>query len=343
MIYGSKNFRAKTIFVIPVASAIIAMLLCCPLPLQAKSSCNCYGCCIDNCEAISLRQEDLGKKNLKLAIKSCNRGCSIIHWLGTSHGELNQKKAEKELNKACIDKDIAYPDYCISAIGLWGKNCGKTKQPKQTKESKQAKQSDIDERFRQLEASARENIARNIIKMAFPDLPNEKFLLLMKNSTILRGIDFRTVTTPLRLTDSIKQAINRVSEAAKQQPTKELKNIDEILALVNYEVMAESPSNSSVSKATPNPARKTTPRPTEPSLVKYKGLPPDKVNTMLQKELESVMALLSKPGVSNAELRTAVDKLLNIYDSLEKEIKDPQVKQHIVQLKATLRQLRSSI
>lgn len=113
--------------------SILAMVMACiffwPMALHAKSSCGewgCYACCFENCEALSLKFEDIGVKNLAQAIRSCQRGCGTI-LAGASMSDKPSKKAGKDLNESCADKSIPYAEYCLGAESLWASNCNQKK------------------------------------------------------------------------------------------------------------------------------------------------------------------------------------------------------------------------
>ncbi len=332
-------------------SLFAVFFFCCPLALEAKDFCGeeeCYDCCNNNCDSISLKQEDMGKKEIKKAIQSCKSGCNIILWTASAMNGRISKNAPKSLREMCADpKRIAYPDYCMSAGSLWGSNCHKrTKEnaANRTDRKNKSGERDIDKQFNQLEKSTKENILRDLIGKAFPDLSSEAIKATMRNSTIMRGIDYRNLTTPLRMAEEYRKVIARIKEVKRIIPVDKLDTLEAVTSELEPRITeAITRNNTSRSQTEPSIPSTKSRQSTDPVLEKYQGLPPDKVNAMLQKELESIMALLSKPGASPAELRTAMDKLLGLYDALEKDTKDPKLIQQIRQMKTLLQQIRQGM
>jgi len=239
---GSRIAIDKTTLIRSLSIIAIAFLNYWPHTLQAKSFCGdeeCYGCCTNNCDSISLYKGDTGK-NLALAIKSCKRGCSIIHWNASGMSGKPSSKAQKVLNESCTGKDIPYPSYCIGALNLWGGNCGKAKKTDKPNKSATNK-SDIDDRFNRFERSTKEDIARDLISSAFPDLAEKKLKELIERY-LTRGVSFDYLTTPLRFAQEMQQIINRMRRVEHMHPVNNLGTFEGILSTVESEIVVRSSS-----------------------------------------------------------------------------------------------------
>ncbi len=320
------KFNLKMIYILFIMSAFN---LAGAVPMDAKSACgevSCYGCCIDNCKRIVLQKKDIGSKELAKAIKACESGCSSIHWTGASLSGRLLDNAEEKLNKYCSKNATDYNSYCQNAINLWGKDCDSHGKTENTQKP------DIDQQFNQFETSVKEDIAKNLIKKAFPNLTDMTIIALLKNNNITKGINFRTLTTPFRMAQGLQQIINRISRVKEIIPVNKLDTFEEISSTLESEIRNISPEKTPAA----NPSESS-------YLGRYQGLDNDALFSALNKDLQDVMAMLSKPDVNGKELKAAIKKLLRIYDTLEKSTDDPDLKQMIGQVKSTFQQLLTTM
>ena len=93
----------------------------------------------------------------------------------------------------------------------------------------------------------------------------------MSNSSIMRGINFRTMTSPLRLAQGLQQVINRVSEVKKIIPSKKFDSIEEIFSSVHSEIQ----NYKTIKKSKPSKTHATYQQKSQ--LGKYHGLDDDAI------------------------------------------------------------------